>query len=229
MATSQYPGQKREEAPLPPLPSSSFSHTGYQHHPLSPVMSPEYDPSYRPAGRQSDQTLGSNYDYYGSGAYYDPNHDSDDILLRPNPANGSADVFPHDNHRHEPTAFNSQLPNRDHKPRRSLKTKGFFFGREKTWAVYFFTAVQVAVFIAELVKNGKQRPKIPANETNFSRCPYKYPDSDPTPIQSYDWPFALHSHQYGGALCSLYAGNACLSGHPRNYFPLSELYILRRF
>lgn len=159
---SPYPGQRRVEAPLPPLPSSASSHTNHHHHSFSPVMSPSDDPSYQPGGRRSDQSLGSNREYYRAGGenpFQDPIHYSDDIPLQQNPSNGNAASFSPYNSQHDPNGGNS-LQGREHRPGRTPKKKGGFFSKRTPWAVYLFTAVQIAVFIAELVKNGKQRPKI---------------------------------------------------------------------
>lgn len=175
---SPYPGQRRTEAPLPPLPSSASSATNYQYHPSSPVMSPLDDPSYRPSGRRSDQTLGSINGYYGAGGdypYQESNHYSDDIPLRQHPSKGNAEPFSPEGLRYNSRGVNN-LPDRDHQSGRSPKKKGGPFSQRRPWAVYFITTVQIAVFIAELVKNGKQLPlELHLSQTDSSRCPHENP------------------------------------------------------
>lgn len=154
---SRYPGQKRADAPLPPLPSSASSHTNYHHNrTFSPDISSSYDSSYRPAGRRSDQSLGVVNDYYvpsGENPFRDPNHYSDDIPLQHHPTNGdSAPSSPQDV-RHDSSGVNN-LESREHRRDRTRQKKRSLFTKKIPWAVYFFTAIQIAVFLAELVKNG---------------------------------------------------------------------------
>ena len=170
MATSDdhnslYLGQRRAEAPLPPLPSSASSHANYQQQSFSPVSSSSDNPVYRPVGRRSDQSLGLNHEYYGSGGetpFQNPNHYSDDIPLRHYQPNGdSASSSPHDL-RHDSTNVHN-VQTREHRQDRTRRKKHGFFSKKTPWAVYFFTLLQIVVFVAELVKNGKEMIRVLLN------------------------------------------------------------------
>ena len=154
---SSYPGQRREEAPLPPLPSSAFGYTNHHHHhQFSTVMSSSENSSHRPGGRRSDPSLGSNSEYYrpgGENPFEDPTHYSDDIPLRQNPRDGNAASSSPYSPQHGSNGVEN-MQAREHRRGRTPKKKSRFFKRTTPWAVYFFTAVQITVFIAELIKNG---------------------------------------------------------------------------
>ena len=162
MATSDnynltYPAQRRAEAPLPPLPSSASSHTDHHHRPFSAAISPSDDSSHQPSGRRSDQSLSSNHGYYRAGGenpFQDPDHYSEVIPLQQNSPNDNAALCSPYNSQHESNGINN-LHGTEYRPERTPKQKGGLFSKKRPWAVYFFTAVQVAVFIAELIKNGK--------------------------------------------------------------------------
>lgn len=154
---SPYSDQRRVEAPLPPLPSSASSHTNHHHHPFSPVMSASDDSNHRPGGRRSDQSLASNNEYYRAGGenpFQDPTDYSDDIPLQQNPRNGNAASSSPYSPQHELNGVGN-VQDREYRPGRTPKKKNRFFSKRTPWAVYFFTAVQIVVFIAELIKNGK--------------------------------------------------------------------------
>lgn len=153
---SSYPGQRRVEAPLPPLPSSASGRTNHDHHPFSPVISASDGSIHRPSGRQSDQNSASNYEYYQAGGenpFQDPRHYSDEIPLRQNPTNSNAASFSPNSLQHESNGVDN-MQDREHRRGRTRKKKGTIFSKRIPWAVYFFTAVQIVVFIAELIKNG---------------------------------------------------------------------------
>lgn len=154
--SSPYLSQRREEAPLPPLPSSAFGYTNHHHH-QSSIMSSSENSSHRPGGRRSDPFLGSNTEYYrpgGENPFEDPTHYSDDIPLRQNPHVGNAASSSPSSPQHESNGVEN-MQGREHRRGRTPKKKSRFFKKTTPWAVYFFTAVQIIVFIAELIKNGK--------------------------------------------------------------------------
>lgn len=150
--------RKHVNSPLPPLPHpySSYNSNTQQY----PISSPYEDPSYRPHGRRSSQSLASNNVYYnagGGGHEYDPSPYSDNIPLRPQQRKSSSDLL---NSHHYPSEIEGGRPplgqrkkSRTGATRRKSK-KGLWSGRIP-FVVYFFTAVQVVVFIAELIKSGK--------------------------------------------------------------------------
>lgn len=150
---------RRNEAPLPPLPSpySAYS-TNPQQYSASSISSPFDDPSYRPHGRQSQQDVPGDHGYYGAGGGghgYDSNPYSDDIPLRPQKRKSSSDLLNPESR--EPDMMRPQMGQRQ-KSRtgatRRKKKKGLWSGRIP-FAVYTFSIIQVVVFIAELIKAGK--------------------------------------------------------------------------
>lgn len=145
----------RTDAPLPPLPSSAFDRSteyepSIQHH--TPVTSPFDDPSYRPYGRESQQSIQSNYQYYGGGRDYDPNPFSDDIPLKTNTQKSPTDPYASDQFRYEPQRSNT-LAAEETRSNRKPKKKGFFSGKTP-WVTYVLTLIQSIVFLVELIKNG---------------------------------------------------------------------------
>lgn len=160
---SPYPGQRRVEAPLPPLPplpSSASAYPNHHHHQFSTLTSSPDDPVNRAGGRRSDQTLGLNNEYYRPGRenpFEDPTHYSDDIPLRQNPRNGNAALSSPYSPQHDSNGIEN-MEGRDHRQDRVPKKKSRFLNKRIPWAVYSFTAIQIVVFLAELIKNGKQRP-----------------------------------------------------------------------
>lgn len=158
--TSSNPQRTRVDAPLPPLPNPYPSYNlNSQQYKASPISSPFDDPSYRPHGRQSSQSLASNSGYYdagGGGRDHDPGTYSDDIPLRPQQRKSSSDLLnpnngPSDSDVHRPS-LGPRKKSRTGATRRKNK-KGLWSGRIP-FVVYFFTTVQIVVFIAELIKAG---------------------------------------------------------------------------
>ena len=154
---SSYPGQRREEAPLPPLPSSASGYSNHHDHQISPVISSSDDPSHGAGGQRSYQSLGANHEYYrpgGENPFEDPpTHYSDDIPLRQNPPIGNAASSSPYSPQYESNGIET-MQDRDRRPDRVPKKKNRFLNKKIPWAVYFFTAVQIVVFLAELIKNG---------------------------------------------------------------------------
>lgn len=145
----------RTDAPLPPLPPSAFDRSteyepSIQQH--TPVTSPFDDPSYRPYGRESQQSIQSNYQYYGGGRDYDPNPFSDDIPLKTNTQNSPSGPYASDQFRYEPERTNTLVADETRSNRRPKK-KGFFSGKTP-WVTYVLTLIQSIVFLVELIKNG---------------------------------------------------------------------------
>lgn len=150
------PSGKRVDGPLPPLPNpySSYNPNTQQYN-TSSTSTPFEDSSYRPHGRQSSQSLV--YDTNtGSHDYY-PGSYSDNIPLRPQQRKSSSDLL-NPNHRPSDTeGARPPLGTRKKSRTRSTryKKKGLWSGRIP-FVVYFLTTVQIVVFTAELIKNGKR-------------------------------------------------------------------------
>ena len=163
MAANEYynpspqPSQRRSDAPLPPLPDpySSFNSNQYS---SSPAPSTRYEEtSYHPHGRTSSQSLSSGVPYYGAGSGgrdHDQTPYADDIPLRPQNTKPGP-MSPDPNHQYfDPLAAESSQdpavgPRRS---RRKKRRQGWFSGKI-TWAVYFFTLVDIVVFIAEIARS----------------------------------------------------------------------------
>ncbi|EDU42987.1 GlpG membrane protein [Pyrenophora tritici-repentis] len=169
MAANDYfnpsgPPQHKNDAPLPPTPGN---HTQQS---VSPVSSPFDDRPY-PGQTHSSGALGgypidtsySNTSYQQPTQYDSTAHINDPYARQPDPfADQNAIPLQNQQNQHKndgdaPLRFNNDpeyygmgvQPAR----KKSKKKKGLFSGRV-TWVVYILTAVQVGVFIGELVKNG---------------------------------------------------------------------------
>lgn len=145
----------RTDAPLPSIPPSAFDRStkyepSIQQH--TPVISPFDDPNYRPYGRESQQSIQSNYQYYGGGRDYDPNPFSDDIPLKTNTQKSPSGPYASDQSRYEPEGTNT-LAAEEIRSNRRPKKKGFFSGKTP-WVTYVLTLIQSIVFLVELIKNG---------------------------------------------------------------------------
>lgn len=182
MAANEYyssfnSNNRREDHDLPALPSqtpTSYDNTSkpnnfgaQQHqHGVSPVSSPFDDSSYPTTYRPHDDSqtnltnaAAQDYSYHGAGgqAYAHPNSsdpfaDQNAIPLQSNNSNtkhNNAAVYEDGYDPEQPGR-----PNKRHGSRRSRKKKV-----KITWVVWILTAVQVGVFIGELIKNGTCRGK----------------------------------------------------------------------
>lgn len=160
--TPSDPSRKRIDGPLPPVPYPYSSYTSnLQQHQASSIGPPYEDPSYRPYGRPFSPNLTSDHTDYnvGGGRHeFEPSPYSDNIPLRPQLRKSSSDLL--NNHRRPSDAEGARPPREMRKKSRTGATrrkekKGLWSGRIP-FVVYFFTLVQVIVFIAELVKSGTQ-------------------------------------------------------------------------
>ncbi|MCJ1311201.1 hypothetical protein MMC25_004872 [Agyrium rufum] len=147
--------QSRIEAPLPPLPLPKTSYMAYRsddkyNSPTSPYAESPRFPSTRDTSRQS--LPHSRYSVSGSGRGSSPDDAdgfADDIPLRAH-KNSHDDLPPSES----PRAKDGTAVTASSRPRRRRqKKKKSLFGRDATWVVYILTLIQLAVFIAELVKN----------------------------------------------------------------------------
>lgn len=164
--------------PLSSLPSyrSEAPSRNPSHHtapsPVSPFEAPFDDHVYPMGGSDgqhrmdSQSTLGADTRYYGQGGggrQGSTNSFRDDIPLRDHPgAPPKSNLGPTDHVYDAPTApphlIEEARPNRRSRMDFLKKPRGRI-----PWVTYVFTIVQVAVFIAEIAKNGKHpsAPSIP--------------------------------------------------------------------
>ncbi|KAL8868163.1 MAG: hypothetical protein Q9174_005168, partial [Haloplaca sp. 1 TL-2023] len=149
--------QRRSDAPLPPVPDYQLPPRLDHGRPSpSPFTTPFDDPSYRPYGQQSQHSLGSEYPPAGGvGARpYDASPYSENIPLRDHPSKQSQEPLSYDAQRQEnEAAYASRMEAQQKSGHgRRKKSKGFFSGKVP-WVVYFFTVIQIVVFIAEIARN----------------------------------------------------------------------------
>lgn len=150
------------EAPLPPVPSNHTQHS------VSPVSASPFDDRPYPQNSSSGALGGfpehySNTEYnppsqfnsnpqMNNGRHPDPFADQNAIPLQHQPKMGE----------HSSTQYNEDperygLGVESARKHRKKKKEGWFSGRI-TWVVYILTTVQIAVFVGELVKNGRLYP-----------------------------------------------------------------------
>ena len=136
---SQYPKPVYEDyrnAPLPPVPRT-YSDSPYSSQTHLPQP---YSPSYQSSsGRYKDD---------------DPYEDENSIPMSGRKKHESAaSIPPILPHQQEDPIERDEDPSRQRR-QRGRRRDGWFSG-QITWVVYTVTVIQLAVFIAELVKNGK--------------------------------------------------------------------------
>lgn len=143
-----------------PAPPSYTSHARpTEASPVSPFEAPFDDHVYSHRPQDSQYSLGHDSTFYSQGGGGRPQPGSvnsfrDDIPLRDHPKNGGGSetdhVYDAGDARMPPTLGDSG------KSPSSRLGLGFFKKDGRIpWVVYIFTTIQVAVFIAEIVKNGK--------------------------------------------------------------------------
>lgn len=103
--------------------------------------------------RHSQNTFSSDHDIAAPGNFHN-DHYPEEIPLKPN----AAQPGPLDADTAYPPALDPQQQRSDDDPRRRhgrrRRKQRKFFSRKTPWVTYFVSLVQVAVFIAEIVKNG---------------------------------------------------------------------------
>lgn len=129
---------------LPP----SQGYTGVSAHPVSPT--PDHDPYY---ARYSQNSLASENGAYPVGGRRDDGDQyAENIPLQ--------HASPQPDWMHQPTHYPpspgvQQIPPSAGRGRRNRR----FFKKKIPWVTYTLTTAQVVVFIVELVRNGKARPR----------------------------------------------------------------------
>lgn len=154
----------RNDAPLPPAPGTHSTQS------VSPITSPfdgpfdsRYDYSSSSHQNSAGQPAPTGYDdtgYYGASSqrqgherYSSTDHNGDpfrDHNAIPLQAHGKMDG--------SPTRYQADPEGRMYAQGHEKKKKGWFSGRV-TWVVYILTAVQIGVFVGELIKQGIPRPQ----------------------------------------------------------------------
>jgi hypothetical protein len=138
----------------------------------------------------------------GYGGSTDPFADQNAIPLQPNKT--KHDAFASANSLNDPE---QPFPRYDQqKDRAPSRQKGWFKGKI-TYAVYLLTLVQLAVFIAEIVKNGKTGERASVAASRLTDCSNinRLANRDTSDVQSHDRTVAASSHQHGGQICAVYA------------------------
>ncbi|KAL8903991.1 MAG: hypothetical protein Q9207_003571 [Kuettlingeria erythrocarpa] len=148
---------RRSDAPLPPVPDYELSHRLNEGRPSpSPFATPFDDPTYRPYGQASQQSLNSEHPYYGAGGGprpYDPSPYSEDIPLTNHTSKQNQDPLPYDQQRQDEAAYATRTQGQQGSGRGRRKRRKGFFSRPVPWVCYSFFLVQVVVFIAEIARN----------------------------------------------------------------------------
>ena len=207
---------------LPPDPYTAYN--PQPTHPSPPYMTSSFeDTTYHPYAEQSQQSLPSPYySSGGGGREYEPNPFSDDVPLRQYPDKGDSGMAMHDPLPDDPTVIDRPLQSSGRK-----RQKKGFFARKQPWVVYIFTFIQVVVFIAELIKNGRHKIRTSV-WVGFNMLRYSHKDAHRNSpfIQSNDRSLTLCSYQHGRPLCSMYAQH---SSRPKYHYPVAmpKLDILR--
>ena len=148
-ANEYYNGSQRHDRPPQPPPLNKPPGLDV------PSPYPAYGGPYDP--RTSQYTLGSEQDYSSTGVGVRP-HDADqyaeDIPLKANAAHNGRQDYDYDTH-YPPSPENQRIPLGGPANYSSRSKARRFFKGKIPWAVYVITAVQIAVFIAEIARNGR--------------------------------------------------------------------------
>jgi hypothetical protein len=189
----------RNETPLPPLPYNSSPSPS-----PTPLVDPYGQPSAAPSSRydtdpyddRSAIPLDERGNKHGSmhsiAPILPPQHPDDDPFVR--------DAKPGKKRRRRSDGRGDRVD----------EDEGWFKGKI-TWVCFFMSSVQLAVFLAELIKYGKslgfwllvRAIKDMTNE--YHRHAHGNANSTQTLLQSHDRTFALSLHQYGRSISALHA------------------------
>lgn len=203
-----YSSHRQNDHALPPLPIPTSTFSSYDpsqaQTPLSPFDSPTHDP-HLIQRYQSRQSPANEREYFGES--HGPNSYTDDIPLRSHAqpqtiGDGAAqgDGYPSQEGPTVPQKERKMRPSR----RRRKKT-GFFSGKVP-WVVYGLTLIQVTVFIAEIVRNGKlHRSLYWMSLLRDTSNPDQISDRNTSTSKSHAWSFYLCTHQHGCKVCALHA------------------------
>lgn len=179
--------------------SPAPTYTGPSGHP--------YADSEPPHIRDSQHSLGSDQGaYVAGGRLNEGDHYAENIPLKENTqySNGP----PPANWMQQPTHYPPDPAMLESAPNRSRGKKKGFFKKKTPFVTYILTVVQIAVFIAELVKSGMSDLKRRITRTSWTNWPcrttHRIPDSDETSVQSDDRTLGVHPDQHGSAVRTMY-------------------------
>lgn len=186
--------------PFNRLPTSQHGYMGAGASPWGPA-NPDHDPHY---ARYSQNSLASDNGAYPIGGRRNyGEQDAENIPLQQ--AYSRSDWMQQPTH--YPPSPEAQHPVEPSVGRGGRRRKKRFFSKKIPWVTYLLTAVQVAVFIAELVKSGKSKWM----ESGLSIrliCPCRSTDrishSNQAAIQSNDRPLPVYPDQHGSPVYSLH-------------------------
>ncbi|KAF2740139.1 rhomboid-domain-containing protein [Polyplosphaeria fusca] len=153
-ATATTSKPNRADDPLPPVPGNQSTTS------ISPVTSPFDDRRYQyPSGPAHSNTGFSDTGYHGASMANPPHgYDSPSHSTDPFADQNAIPLRPHDKVGGDsPIRYVADPEGRtyqgDYGVHPKKKKKGWLSGRV-TWVVYLLTAIQVGVFVGELIKNG---------------------------------------------------------------------------
>lgn len=206
MAAYNYDSQDTRHPTLPPsydngplspdpfnrLPSSQ-TYTGASASP-TPIH-PDHDPYY---ARYSQNSLASD-----NGAYpIEGRRDDSDQYAENIPLQQRPDWMQQPTH--YPPSLEAQQNMGPPASSRGRRKRTGFFKKKLAWVTYILTTAQVAVFIAELVRNGKADTLYNAAGISTNSCSStdRIPDYDQTNLQSNDRSLTVCPDQHG---CSLHS------------------------
>jgi hypothetical protein len=203
---------RREDAPLPPLPATGLPSKPRPHeqhpHDISPVESPFDDSTYAYTGHDNyhqtpyDPTApaaSSNY------SYNDPFADKNAIPLQAQKPGMNPMGVELENGGVPPQQFGS----RNGRPPDGRRG---WFKRPISWAVFVLSLVQLVVMIVEFIRNGMRNHKHSSDFYRLLTSP-SFPNGlshrDPSFLQPHDRPFAIRLDKHGRPLRPLHANINC--------------------
>jgi hypothetical protein len=202
--------QRTHNAPDVTSPVSPFEAPFDDHvYPLNPPSNQHYQNSRF----DSQSTLGQDTRYYGqhngSGRLDGASNHGDDIPLRDHPAvpaKDSPNISTDHVYDADPAMQSARLE--EGRKRESLGRGGLarFKGKGRiAWVTYILTAIQVIVFIVEIIKNGMFGSPPGRNNANVSSTTHRLPNRNPPLLQPNDRSLPIHPNKYGRPLRTLHA------------------------
>jgi hypothetical protein len=186
-------GHEPELQIAPPYSSQSRTHQS----PVSPFEGPFDDHVYPARPQDSQSSFAHDTSFHDRGRETRQDSFRDDIPLRDHVQKGNETDHVYD--------APQQIPP-DSDKRRSGAGRFFKKGKGRVaWVTYILTTIQVAVFIAEIVKNGKSYLFMGGTALTSPSSAYRLTHRDSPSIQSHDWTVKPSLNQYGGEICALYA------------------------
>lgn len=191
------PQQQDITSPISPFEAPFDDHV----YPMNPQTQHRYD---------SESSLGQDSRYYGQGGggRVEPtNSYQDDIPLRDHPGPKPQDSTDHVYDATYPVQP-ARLEEGQGQGRSQKRMSGM--ARFKTkgripWVTYILTIIQVAVFIAEIIKNGKPLLRCGGIILTFFSPTHRIPHRNPPLFQPHDRTLSLCPHKHGSTIRTLHA------------------------